>query len=77
MSKRETYWIVQKDYSKDGFSDRLVDGWPFLYGTEQEAKTAMTRLEAGQDKSWFDPEGNEHAGYEAFLYVEQITNEEP
>ena len=66
----EIRWTVVKDYYKDG--NNFTDTWVILYGTEQAANEAKTRLEAGQDKSWFDPEGNDYAGYEAFLYVDKI-----
>jgi hypothetical protein len=73
--QQEVRWVVYKDYRKDNFEGSLTDTWPILYGTEAEATAAKTRLESGQDKSWFDPAGNEYAGYEAFLYVDQIELE--
>ena len=38
---------------------------------QKDAEAAKARLEAGQDKSWFDPSPDSYA--QAFLYVEQIT----
>lgn len=67
----ETRWVVVKDYYKD--NTNYTDQWPFLYGKQEEAEEAKRRLEDGQDKSFYDAEGNEYAGYEAFLYVDQIT----
>lgn len=67
----ETRWTIVKDYRK-GDQD-FTDTWVILYSTKEEAEAAMARLNAGQDKSWFDPAGNEYAGYDAFLYVDQIT----
>lgn len=67
----EVRWTVFKDYYQ---GDRnFTDTWVVLFGQKEEAEAAKERLEAGQDKSWFDPEGNEYAGYDAFLYVDQIT----
>jgi hypothetical protein len=70
--QRETRWTVVKDYVHAA-GDNLTDTWPILFGTQADADAAKARLESGQDKSWFDPAGNDFAGYEAFLYVEQIT----
>jgi len=66
----EAKWTVFKDYYKD--DDRLTDTWVILYGTKKEAEDAMAKIATGYDKSWFDPEGNDYAGYDAVLYVDQI-----
>lgn len=66
MAKDDVRWTVFKDYYKDG--DHLTDTWCILYGTEAEANAAKTRLEAGQDKSWYDAEGDESP----VLYVDQV-----
>ena len=67
---RTTRWTIVKDYYKG--DDNFTDTWCILYGTRQEAELVKARLEAGQDKSWFDPTGNDDAGYEAVLYVDTI-----
>jgi hypothetical protein len=64
----ERRWGVFKDYYTEN-GDRCTDHWVIIYGTEQEAINAMARLNAGQDKSWFDPSDDDAA---AFLYVEQL-----
>jgi hypothetical protein len=61
-----------KDYYRED-GEHMADSWCILYGTEEEAETAKQNLEDGSDKSFFDPEGNEYAGYDAFLYVDQVT----
>ena len=66
--KAEVRWTVVKDYYLNG--DNMTDMWVILYGTEAEAKEAKQRLEAGQDKSWYDPADLDA---QAFLYVDQIT----
>lgn len=69
--KPEIRWQVVKDYYRG--ETNFTDTWPFLYGTKQEAEDAKTCLEAGQDRTWFDPSGEcEEAGESAFLYVDQI-----
>ena len=65
---REPRWGVFKDYYTDN-GDLWTDSWVIVYGTEAEANDAMAKLEAGQDKSWFDPSDEDAS---AFLYVEQI-----
>lgn len=65
-------WTVVKDYVHAA-GDNLTDTWCILYSTKEDAEAAKANLEAGQDKSWFDPAGNDYAGYEAFLYVEQVS----
>jgi hypothetical protein len=68
---RETRWVVMKDYYKD--DTNFTDIFLILYGTKEEAEVQKAQLETGYDKSFFDPEGNEYAGYEAFMYVDQIS----
>lgn len=64
----EVRWTVLKDYYANDIN--FTDTWIILYATEAEAEEAKTRLEAGQDTSWYDPEdGNDE---QAFLYVDQI-----
>ncbi len=72
MGRREPEyrWVVVKDYYKN--DQNFTDTWVILYGTQEEAEAAKTRLEAGQDKSFYDKDGNDYAGYEAFLYVDQV-----
>lgn len=67
----ETRWVVTKDYYKG--DENYTDQFCVLYGTEAEAQAKMAQLQTGYDKSFFDPAGNDYAGYEAFMYVEQIT----
>lgn len=67
----ETRWVVVKDYYKD--DTNFTDTFPVLYGNEDDAKAKMAQLATGYDKSFFDPEGNEDAGYEAFMYVDRIS----
>jgi hypothetical protein len=64
-------WTVFKDYRSASGSD-MVDTWCILYGTKAEADAAKQRLETGYDKSWFDPDGNDYAGYDAILYVDSF-----
>ena len=65
MPKR---WTVFKDYYTDN-GDLCTDSWVIVYGTEAEANDAMAKLEAGQDRSWFDASDDDTA---AVLYVEEI-----
>ena len=65
---REPRWGVFKDYYTEN-GDRCTDTWVIIYPNEREANDAMAKLEAGQDKSWFDPSDEDAS---AFLYVEQI-----
>lgn len=68
---RETRWVVMKDYYKN--DEPFTDTYCILYGTKAEAETAKASFLTGWYKSWFDPAGNDYAGYDAFLYVDQIT----
>ncbi len=68
---REVRWTVVKDYYKD--DQNYTDTWCILYGSREDAEAAKAQIETGYDKSWYDPAGNEYAGFEAFLYVDQIT----
>jgi hypothetical protein len=63
--KTEGRWVVVKDYVTD-VGDNCTDTWCVVYGTKADAEQAKTRLEAGQDRSWFDPANN------AFLYVDYM-----
>lgn len=69
MAQHETRWVVIKDYYRG--DQNMTDTWVILYSTEAEAEAAKARLEAGQDKSWYDPsDANDER---AFLHVDTIT----
>jgi hypothetical protein len=65
-------WTVFKSYYKDDNNEPLLDTWCILYGTQKEAEEAMAWMLTGRDKSWFDPAGNDYAGYDATLYVDRV-----
>ena len=65
--KLEIRFAVFKDYFKNDLN--FIDTYPVIYGTQAEAEATKMRLEAGQDKSWFDTAGEE----QPFLYVDQIA----
>lgn len=62
----EVRWVVARDYYSEA-GDNMIDEFPILYGTEAEANDMLNRLNAGSDKSFFDP-ADEEAG---FLFVDQ------
>lgn len=66
--KREIRYTVIKDYIHETIGN-CQDMYPIIYGSEDEAATCKARLDAGGDKSWFDPGGPE----QGFLYVDQIA----
>lgn len=66
-------WTVFKDYYREPEGgDRFTESWCILFGTQEEAEAALKQQETGYDKSWFDPDGNDYAGYDAVLYVDRI-----
>ena len=67
--KQEYRWAVIRDYYTD-HGDNCTDMWVVIYGTEEEAKEMMGRLNAGGDRSFHDPD-DEQA--QSFLYVDQIA----
>jgi hypothetical protein len=74
MKTAEIRWSVFKNYYREPEGgDMFTDGWCILYGTEAEAIEAMNKQLTGYDKSWFDPAGNDYAGYDAVLYVDRVT----
>ena len=64
----KTRFAIFKDYYCGDIN--FTDTWVVIYGTQAEAEAAKARLDAGQDKSWFDPSPDNDE--QAFLYVDQI-----
>ena len=64
---REVRWVVVKDYMHESIGN-CQDTYPILYGNKDEANACYDRLQAGGDKSWFDPGGPE----QAILFVDNI-----
>lgn len=60
-------WGVFKNYITEA-GDNCEDTWVVIYPNKAEADAAMASLKAGQDPSWFKPEGDD----QAFLYVEKF-----
>lgn len=69
--KPEIRWVVVRDYYSER-GDNVTEDWCILYGTEDEAKECMARLNdpARADRSFFNPDDGDDAG---FLYVDQVT----
>ena len=63
----KTYAVFKDYYTEHG--DHCTDTWVIIYSTQAEAEAAMRKLEAGQDKSWFDPADEKAA---AVLYVDRL-----
>ncbi len=60
-----TRWSVFKEYYGEG-AEWMIDQWPFLYSSEQEAVEWKTKLEAGSDPSFFSPD------VDGYLYVDRF-----
>lgn len=67
-ARKEVRWTIFRDYISEA-GDNFQEPWAVLYGTEAEAKECMDRLNAGQDRSYFNPADED----QGFLYVDQIT----